>query len=127
MSRDPIVTHLPLTKSQFLQILREYPHFLESLDIELILKLHSHKIGDVLSKTRDDGLLRALCESSIVRMRQIYCEEVKVWKEREVLATFDNSKANTWIKSCKTRYLKSARRARATLELHRDFKKFKKI
>jgi hypothetical protein len=127
MPSDPVVARLPITKSQFLEILRDNFHFLEESDVELLLNNHSHKLKDVLAKTKDIDLLRALCESSIVRMRQIYCNEVGVWREREVISTFDSDKTTTWMKNCKTRHLKAARRARAMLELHREYKKFKKI
>lgn len=127
MPSDPLVAHVPVTKSQFLKILRDNFHFLEESDIELLIHTYPHKLKDVLAKTKDADLLRRLCESSILRMRQIYCDEVGVWKEREVTSTFDSDKTTTWMKNCKTRHLKAARRARAMLELHREFKKFKKI
>lgn len=127
MSHDPVVTHLPFTKSQFLKAFRENPWLLEASDLEILMKNHPHKIRDVLAKSKDVDLLRVLCESSIVRMRQIYCDEVGIWKEREVTSIFDSQKTTTWMKNCKTRHLKAARRARAMLELHREFKKFKQI
>lgn len=127
MSKDQVLATVPFTKSQFLKILRDNYWLLEESDLEVLMKNHSYKVRDVLAKSKDIDLLRALCESSIVRMRQIYCDEVGVWKEREVTSTFDAQKTTTWMKNCKTRHLKAARRARAMLELHREFKKFKKI
>jgi hypothetical protein len=119
--------NISISVEEVRNVIRTYPEILTKDDVRVIIGNNPDIIKEFIAKTKNKTYLKNLCESSISRLRQIYCGEVREWQEQEITSTFGKVRSTGWIKNCRTRHLKASSRARQLLALHKQFKLFKII
>jgi hypothetical protein len=120
--------NISISVEEVRNVIRTHPEILTKDDVRAIIENNPDIIKEFIANTKNKTYLKHLCESSISRLRQIYCGEVREWQEKEITSIFGETKSSEgWIKNCRTRHLKAGSRARQLLALHKQFKLFKLI